>query len=480
MSAPLPLRFGTDGWRGVIARDFTFDRVRRAAQAVATALRAMCADRERLLLAVGYDTRFLSDRFAHAAAEALSAEGVDVRLTTSFLPTPVLAWSVPLLGAQGGLIITASHNPPSYNGLKVRAADGGPASSALTATIEAEVERLPDQRHARRDPVRPIESFDPLSRYRQRLGSLVDLDRIGRSGVRVVVDPMYGATRGLFAGLLRERGVEAHEIHAEADPWFGGVPPEPMPDHLGELAERVKGLHHGWKIGLAFDGDGDRLAAIDEGGSYVSPHQLFALLLRHLVTRRGFSGTVVKTFSTTTMIDRLGASYGLRLTVTPIGFKHVAEVIRREPVLMGGEESGGIGVAGHIPERDGMLSALLLLECLAVEGEPLGALIDRLEAEVGPHRYRRVDLAMSGAGNRREFERRLLDRAPARIDRWRVKEVQSLDGVKMIGEDGSWLLIRPSGTEPVLRLYAEAPTDDQVSRLLDWATAYVRGLREEV
>ncbi len=485
-----PLRFGTDGWRGVIARDFTFDRVRLAARAVARALGTTRAGRERLLVAVGYDTRFLSARFAQAVADALSTEHVDVRLTTSFLPTPALAWAVTLLGAQGGIIITASHNPPSYNGLKVRAADGGPASPALTAQIEAEVERLADRRNVRHDPIPPapvehaaagrIELFDPLPRYRQRLGSLVDLDRIGRSRIHVVVDPMYGASRGLLAGLLQERGVETHEIRGEANPWFGGLPPEPLPDHLGELAERVRGLSARWRIGLALDGDGDRLAAIDEGGSYVSPHQIFALLLQHLVTRRGFSGTVVKTVSTTMMIDRLATSYGLRLAVTPIGFKHVAEVIRREPVLMGGEESGGIGVAGHIPERDGILSALLLLECLAVEGKPLGALIDRLEAEVGRHRYRRLDLPAPGWGDRRELERRILGNVPASIDRWRIAEVQSLDGVKMIGEDGSWLLIRPSGTEPVLRLYAEAPTDDQVSRLLDWAKAYVRGLREDV
>jgi phosphomannomutase len=485
-----PLRFGTDGWRGIIARDVTFDRVRLAARAVGRTLRAADVGEERPLLAVGYDTRFLSARFARAAAEALCAEHVDVRLTTSFLPTPALAWSVTLLGAQGGIVITASHNPPSYNGLKVRAADGGPASPALIAQIEGEVERLasrpavfdgPNRSTSVQDaPLGGIELFDPLPRYRQRLGSLVDLDRVACSRIHVVVDPMFGATRGLLAGLLRERGVEADEIHGEASLWFGGLPPEPLPESLGELAAWVKGLSAQSRVGVALDGDGDRLAAIDEGGSYVSPHQIFALLLRHLVTRRGFSGTVVKTFSTTMMIDRLAAGYGLRLAVTPIGFKYVAELIRRQPVLMGGEESGGIGVAGHIPERDGTLSALLLLECLAVEGKPLGALIDRLEAEVGPHRYRRVDLPLRGGWDRGELERRIVGRAPSSIDRCRIADVQCLDGVKMIGEDGSWLLIRRSGTEPVLRLYAEAPTDDQVSRMLDWATAYVRGLREDV
>jgi phosphomannomutase len=252
------------------------------------------------------------------------------------------------------------------------------------------------------------------------------------------------------------------------NPWFGGLPPEPLPEHLGELAERVKGVVDSRRIGLAFDGDGDRLAAIAEDGSYVTPHQIFALLLRHLVTKRGLSGTVVKTFSTTTMIDRLAAAYGLQLVVTPIGFKHIAEVMRREEVLIGGEESGGIGTAGHIPERDGIVSALLLLEALATEEKPLGALLGELQAEVGPHCYRRSDRGLDRVVDRSELERRILEEPPTVMEGWHLKEVQDLDGVKLVGDDGSWLLIRPSGTEPVLRLYAEAPTDGQVSRLLAW------------
>jgi len=488
MPARLQIRFGTDGWRAIIARDFTFDGVGLVARAIAATFRAINPDRHRPLFAVGYDTRFLSRRFALRAAEVLAAEGVDVCVTASHIPTPVLGWSVPLLGARGGLMVTASHNPPCYNGLKVRTADGGPATATLTDQIEAEAQRLaggPDVLHeavpscVAHTTGGVIGPFDPIPQYRERLRALVNVERIARSHLRVIIDPMYGATQGFVAALLREIGLEVEEIHGEVNPWFGGVPPEPLAGHLGELVGGIKTLSDSRKIGLAFDGDGDRLAAIAEDGSYVTPHQIFALLLRHLVTRRGLAGMVVKTFSTTTMIDRLAATYGLPLTVTPIGFKHIAEVIRGEPVLIGGEESGGIGVAGHIPERDGILSALLLLEALATEEKPLGALLKELEAEVGPHCYRRLDLKLAGAGDGLELGKRIRAEPPARIEGLHVKEVQTVDGVKLVAEDGSWLLIRPSGTEPVLRLYAEAPTVDQVSQLLDWGQAYAARIREE-
>jgi len=487
MPVPPQIRFGTDGWRGVIARDFTFDAVRLVARAVAATFRAIHPGHQSPLLVVGHDTRFLSRRFAQVAAEALVAEGLNVCLTASYLPTPVLAWSVPLLGAQGGVMITASHNPPSYNGMKVRTDDGGPATLTVTRQIETAVRRLasdPPTDHED-DPTRkghmtgaPIEPFDPLPRYRDRLRTLIDMERIARSRLHVVIDPMYGASQGMMAALLREIGLEVDEIHGEVNPWFGGLSPEPLPEHLFELVERVKGVGNARRIGLAFDGDGDRLAAIDEDGSYVTPHQIFALLLRHLVTRRGLSGTVVKTVSTSSMIDRLASTYGLRLIVTPIGFKHVAEVMRREEVLIGGEESGGIGVTGHIPERDGVVAALLLLEALAIEEKPLGVLLGELEAEVGPYRYRRIDVGQDHVVDGRELEKKVLAEAPTSVEGWRVKEITTLDGVKLVGEDGSWLLIRPSGTEPVLRLYAEAPTDEQVSRLLAWGKACTDRLLE--
>lgn len=488
MPTPPRIRFGTDGWRGVIARDFTFEGVRLVAAAMAATLRTNHPEGQRFLVAVGHDTRFLSRRFAQTAADVLVALGVDTCLTTSHFPTPMLACAIPILKARGGLMVTASHNPPCYNGLKIRTADGGCAAVTLTDQIEAEVRRLSDDPDgwARgalpaldRTSAGAIDPFDPLPLYLERLRSLVDMERIARSRLYVVIDPMYGATQGIVARLLRQIGLRVEEIHAELNPWFGGVPPEPLGASLGELAERVRDLHESKKIGLAFDGDGDRLGIIDETGSYVTPHQVFALLLQHLVTRRGLSGTVIKTFSTTTMIDRLTASHGLRLAVTPIGFKHIAEIMRREPFLIGGEESGGIGVAGHIPERDGIVSALLLLECLATEEKPLGVLLRELEAKVGPHCYRRLDLTLARPEDGAEFGRRVAGEPPTDVEGWQVNEVQVLDGVKLVGADGGWLLIRPSGTEPVLRLYAEAPTQGQVSRLLDWAKTYADRIQRE-
>jgi len=414
----------------------------------------------------------------------MTALDVDIRLTTSHVPTPILAYAITMLNAHGGLMVTASHNPPSYNGLKVRIADGGAAPVSLTEQIETEVHRLAGRlgREAEQAVVpavnRSLFLFDPLPPYQQRLRALVDMDRIGRSRLYAVIDPMYGAAQGIAAELLRGIGLQTEEIHAELNPWFGGVSPEPLGANLGKLADRVRELKEPRKIGLAFDGDGDRLGAIDETGTFVTPHQIFALLLQHLATRRRLSGAVIKTFSTTTMIDRLAANHGLSLAVTPIGFKYIAEVMRRGPFLIGGEESGGIGIAGHIPERDGIVSALLLLECLATEDKPLGTLVRELEAKVGPHNYQRRDLRLTCPEDGQELGRRVAADPPAAIDGWRVKEVQALDGVKLIGADGGWLLIRPSGTEPVLRLYAEAPTWNQVSGLLDWATRYADGVEE--
>lgn len=489
MPASPQIRFGTDGWRGVIARDFTFAGVQLVAGAVASLLRASQPDGHRCRIAVGYDTRFLSRRFAQTAADVLGALGVETCLTTSHVPTPVLACALPVLQAQGGLMVTASHNPPAYNGLKVRVADGGAATTTVTDRIEEEVRRLSGaldggaegSAHAPgRTDAGAIDLIDPLPRYQERLHTLIDMERIARSGFHVVIDPMYGATQSLVAGLFRQLGLQVEEIHAEINPWFGGVPPEPLRASLGELAERVRSVHGPRRIGLAFDGDGDRLGVIDETGSYVTPHQVFALLLQHLATGRGLSGAVIKTFSTTTMIDRLAASHGLRLVITPIGFKYIAEVMRGEQFLIGGEESGGIGVAGHIPERDGIVSALLLLECLATAGKPIGVLLRELEAMVGPHYYRRLDLQLARPEDGAELWRRIAGEPPSDIAGWRVGEVQTLDGVKLVGSDGGWLLIRPSGTEPVLRLYAEASSQDQVVQLLTWGKAYADRIQETV
>jgi phosphomannomutase len=483
MDPGLEVRFGTDGWRGVIARDVTVSTVRAVARAIIAALKADRADSRRLWLVVGHDTRFLSRRFAEVAAETLRDGAAKVLMTASHVPTPTLAWSVPYLGADAGLMVTASHNPPSYSGLKVRVGDGGPPDGSLVGLVEARVGQLATDDTGRRDGTcsgsegtGSIDRFDPLPAYRRRLRSLIDTECIARSGLRVVVDPMYGAAQGLVADLLREIGLQVEETRGEVNPWFGGVAPEPLAESLSDLIERVVRRPDRRTVGLAFDGDGDRLAAVDERGSFVNPHQIFALLLRHLVIRRGLSGRVVKTFSTSRMIDRLAETYGVPLSVTPIGFKHIAPIMRQGSCLLGGEESGGIGWTAHIPERDGVLSALLLLECIGMERKPLETLVRDLEAEVGPHCYRRLDVGLRRIGDREAVEKRLLQEALVGFDGWRVADVQTLDGVKLIGGDGSWLLIRSSGTEPVLRLYAEASSEMLADRLIDWGRARANAL----
>lgn len=314
--------------------------------------------------------------------------------------------------------------------------------------------------------------FDPIPFHLDRLAQLVDLRAIASSGFQIVIDPMYGAGQGSFFHFLQGLGLKTEEIHGEVDPSFGGGNPEPMASNLEELSSKIRSLP-GWrKVGLAFDGDADRLGAVDEEGRFVTPHHLFALLLKHLKEHRGLEGTVVKTFSVTRMVDRLASHYGLPLRETPIGFKYIAEVMLKEQVLIGGEESGGIGVLDHLPERDAFLAALLLLELLAVTGNPLGRVIQALEEELGPHRYLRLDLHME-QNLIRERLNALRKAPPERVSTFRVEEVRTLDGVKFLFESGAWLLFRPSGTEPVIRLYAEAPREEEVQTLLQWGRGFL-------
>lgn len=463
-----PIRFGTDGWRGRIAEEVTFASVRRVAAAIACSIREGSAGLPSPV-AVGYDTRFLAKAFAKVAAQVLALHGIPVLLSQHFAPTPALSYAVVERNAAAGVIVTGSHNPPSYTGVKLKSRRGSSASPEMTAAIEA---LLQDQEPGRTPPAArsTILAFDPRPAYVERLAELVDLERVKAAGVEVVLDPMYGATQGWLSTLLREWGVQVQELHARVDPCFGGVPPEPLPRHLSELAAVLSAPGAGrLRVGFALDGDGDRVAAIDEAGTFVTPHQVFALLLKHLVEHRRLEGAVVKNFATTTMVEKLAKCYGLPCYETPIGFKHVAELMEHGDVLIGGEESGGIGVKGHIPERDGMLAALLLLELIAVEGKPLGQLLRALEAKLGPHRYSRLDLPLVGEPVDLQSVCQWAKRsAPAPL-----QEVRNLDGLKFLFQDGSWLLLRPSGTEPVLRVYAEAPSPGGVEQLLNWGKAIV-------
>jgi phosphomannomutase len=460
----MQIKFGTDGWRGVIARDFTFDNLSLVAQATMDYLdHNGLADRG---VVIGYDRRFLSREFARRVAEIAAGNGIRVRLSDGYAPTPAVSWAVRESGAGAGVMITASHNPPEYNGFKIKEAFGGSALPSTTRAIEEIVRANADS--GRRveeccfdDALNSgmIELFDPSVGYLAQIRRYVDLDLIARAGIAAVVDPMYGAGCGFIPRLLP--GVA--EIHSSENPSFGGQSPEPIGEHLAELSALVGSGTY--RVGLALDGDADRIGAVDENGEFFSSHCIFTVILRHLIEHKKLRGGVVKTVSSTRMVDLLAAKYGLRLFETPIGFKHICELMLKEDILMGGEESGGLGVKGHIPERDGILMALLLLEAMALSGKGVRQLLDETMDEIGRFFYRRIDRHIEGEVKERLVVR-LKDQPPLEIDGRRVVETNFSDGFKFMFENGDWLLIRPSGTEPVLRLYSEASSPERVDRLL--------------
>ena len=456
--------FGTDGWRGVIAREFTFDNVALVAQATMDYLKGNgLADKG---LVIGYDRRFLSREFAEHVAGIAAGNGLKVWLTDGYAPTPAVSWAVHELQAGAGVMITASHNPPSYNGFKIKESFGGSARPSTTRALED----LVAANQASGREIRSISLSDAMDAgqvtlfnasngYLAQLGRYVNLELIRQAAIPLVVDPMYGAGCGFFPLLLPG----TTELHCSSNPGFGGCPPEPTEEHLGELGSTVR--TGDFRVGLALDGDADRIGAVDETGAFFSSHMIFTVLLRHLHERKGLRGGVVKTVSTTRMIDLLADKFGLQIFETPIGFKYICELMLENDILMGGEESGGLGVKGHIPERDGILMGLLLLEAMAESGKGLRQLLSETMDEIGHFFYRRIDLPIAA-----DVKARLIDclqsAPPDVIAGRRVASTNFKDGFKFLFADGAWLLVRPSGTEPVLRLYSEAGDPAVVEELL--------------
>jgi alpha-D-glucose phosphate-specific phosphoglucomutase len=467
----LTIRFGTDGWRAVISDTFTFANLRLVAQAIADYM--LDESDERPEVVIGFDTRFLSDRYATEVARVLAGNGLVAHLTRADAPSPAISYAVLHKKAAAGVMITASHNAPRYNGLKLKAAFGGAALPEQADQVEAYLAR--NQERARWPNVMDyqtaleqglIRRFDPAWAYYEHLGQLINLDLISASELRVVSDPMYGSGRKCIADMLARTRCRVVEIRGEMNPGFGGIHPEPVERYLSALAAAIQ-AHHA-DVGLATDGDGDRIGALDAQGSFVDPHHIFALTLKYLVETRGLSGTVVKSISTTRMVDRLASRYGLPLVETPVGFNHIADHMVNDNVLIGGEESGGLSIRGHIPEGDGVLMGLLLLEIIAAMEAPLHELVDDLQADVGPAHYARRDIPLRTPVAKRKLVDRLVADAPASLGGESVVDVDVLDGVKYLLSDDSWLLIRPSGTEPVLRVYAEARDPAMVETLLSY------------
>jgi len=457
------ITFGTDGWRAIIAEQFTFANVERVAHAVGQYVQETYhkGQAKKAPLLIGYDTRFLADQFAARAARALIAMGIPVKLSVRDIPTPAIAWSCQLEPTAGALQFTASHNPPEYCGVKYIPHFAGPATNEITQKIVDYLRALPEDFEA---PMVDIPTFDGMPPYLESLEKKVDLKRIGASGLKVVYDAAFTTSRGYLDKVLRDTGVTLKVLRDVRDPLFGGGMPEPKPEYLKELIKTV--TTEKYDVGVATDGDADRFGVIDDQGKYLSPNQLLALLTRHLVKNKGQKGAIVRTVATSHLLDRLAELYGLEVIETPVGFKYIGEVMRTKDVLIGGEESGGVSVKGHIPEKDGILANLLLIEMLAYEGKPLSVIWNELLKEAGMSFVgRRRDLHYTKAIQRGLMEQ-LLSSPFEKIGAEKVQKVSKADGLKFYLDEHNWLLVRPSGTEPLIRLYFEGTSDERIDRVV--------------
>ena len=456
------IKFGTDGWRAVIAEDFTFANLDRVSQATADYWRESSGADGTRKAVVGYDRRFLSDEFAQRTAEILAANGFETTLTAKPTPTPAVSYAVKAQKAVGGVMITASHNPPAFNGFKLKADYGGSAEPAICQGVESRLDKNPAAT-ARGTGLGRVITKDITAPYFKALKKLVDFDLIARSKIRFAHDPLFGVGAGCFDELLAGTSCRVTTLNARHDPLFGGINPEPIARNYGRTTAYLQ--KHPHDLCLVTDGDADRVGGMDGRGNPLSTHQLICLLLRHFIVNRQATGRVVKALTTTSMVDRMCEHYGLTLVETGVGFKYICAEMIKGGVLLGFEESGGIGYPAHIPERDGILSGLMLLEMLATERKSLNQLLAKLTKEFGEHHYARIDthFPIEKRSSLMEFCK---SNPPVRLLQSPLREVKSFDGVKFIAQDGSWLMLRGSGTEPILRIYAEAKSAAAAQKLL--------------
>jgi phosphomannomutase len=472
-TASMPaIKFGTDGWRAIIAEDFTFANARIVGAAIARYV-IRCEDPCKGVI-IGYDHRFASDTVAAAVAEIISATGTPVWLTDNPCPTPAVSLLVRQRQSAGGLVITASHNPYNWNGIKYKASYGSSALPSIVAQIEQELEivqdRFVDSLPPREDLVHTI---DPRVPYLDTLEKLVDWDRLRRANFRFVADPMHGSSAGLLHELFTRNHIPCDEIRGTRDPRFGGAHPEPIEPHIQPLREAV--LAGKYDAGFCLDGDGDRIGAIDRDGSFLNPHQLFALLVWHLAGTRNLPGDIAKTFSVTKLVDKIAAKFGRKLHELPIGFKYVCELMLEQNILAGGEESGGFGTSLYLPERDATVSALFLAELMAWHGQTLGLLLAKLHSEFGEYHYGRVDLDVQPE-QKRQAVARFSDPGFSRILDWPIVRREDLDGIKVYLGNIGWVLVRASGTENLLRIYSETSHRETTDRVLAAVTAIVHNV----
>ncbi len=476
----MSIKFGTSGWRAVIADTFTFSNVRKAALGIAGYVKAHpLRGKSAPTVVIGYDTRFNSREFALSAANVLASNGVKVLFTQRDTPTPVISYQVINNGAEGAINITASHNPPEYNGLKFSPYHGGPAAPEVTKEIErraagikGEVIELPASKFKY-----PIREFDPRPEYFARIKELVNLSAIKKANLKVIVDVMHGTGRGYLDRILKENGCRVEVLNENLDTLFGGRPPEPAKDNIGKLISEIK--RRGADLGLAVDGDADRFGIVDEKGRFYTPDEVIALLFKHLIETRPRLSQVARTHSTTTLIDRIAARYNIKVVESPIGFKYIGEILMGGKCIIGGEESGGLSIANHVPEKDGILACLLVAEMVAVKGQKLSSILENINREFGRSYPGKLSVKLADEQKSRLlalFERH----PPTNIIGLKVVKSEKNDGCKFILADSSWVLIRPSGTEPLIRFHFEGITSLKHKKLLNYCKALIKSVRSPV
>jgi phosphomannomutase len=466
----ISIKFGTDGWRGIIADEFTVEGVRIVSQGVSNYLKKKVGSSRRPSVVVGYDARFLSERFAEESTEILKLNGIEVYLSDKIITSPVLSFAVIEKKADLGIMITASHNPYYYNGYKIKGSFGGSATMDIIADVEREVSDVIKNTESYKEYLYPeetdrpgIERTDFLPVYKRNILSKVDADIIKNFGFKLLLEPMYGAAQGIYKKIIQQFDPgDVAEIHSEINPSFGGINPEPIGDNLAEAKSIL--LRKKYKLAICLDGDGDRIAALGEDGNYISSHHLFAIVLWYLADRKKMKGKVVKSVNLSSVLDKICLKYGLEVKTTPVGFKYIAEEILKGGVIMGGEESGGLWAGGDIPERDGMLMGLRLIEIICDTGMTLNQILEKIYDEFGYFVFDRIDheIDMDQKKNLKDMLERGI---PKMLKEAGVKEVITLDGYKYIMENGSWVMIRLSGTEAVVRVYTEGGSDKEVRYL---------------